>query len=66
MTTGRIKKIVRDKAFGFISADDFFDYFLHASDLFDVALDELEVGSAVRFLATDGPKGPRARSVERV
>ena len=66
MTAGTVRKVVIDRGFGFIVDSDGYSYFFHMSDLFDVTLAELEVGSAVRFLATDGPRGPRARSVERV
>lgn len=65
MTTGTVKKVVLDRGFGFIVDADGYSYFFHMSDLFDVTLADLQVGSAVRFLATDSLKGLRARSVER-
>lgn len=64
MTTGTIKKIVADRGFGFITADDAKDYFFHRDGL-DSSLDfdRLVGGEKVEFEIEQGSKGPRANRV---
>ncbi len=64
MTTGTIKKVVSDRGFGFITADDEKDYFFHRNAL-DSSLDfdRLVGGEKVEFEIEQSPKGPRASSV---
>jgi len=60
---GTIKRLVSDKGFGFIAADDGNEYFFHNSSVSGVRFDELREGQAVNFERGQGPKGPRAESV---
>jgi len=60
---GTIKRMVRDKGFGFVAADDGVEYFFHQSACVDTRFDELREGQAVTFSKGQGPKGPRAESV---
>ena len=64
MTTGTIKKIVADRGFGFITAEDAKEYFFHRDGL-DRSLDfdRLNGGEKVQFEIEEGPKGPRAKQV---
>jgi CspA family cold shock protein len=64
VTTGTIKKVVSDRGFGFITADDEKDYFFHRNAL-DSSLDfdRLVGGEKVEFEIEQSPKGPRASSV---
>ena len=64
MTTGTIKKVVADRGFGFITADDAKEYFFHRGAL-DSSLDfdRLAGGEKVTFEIEAGPKGPRAARV---
>ncbi len=64
MATGTIKKVVGDRGFGFISADDTKEYFFHRSSL-DSSLDfdRLMGGEPVEFEIEQSPKGPRAAKV---
>jgi cold shock protein len=64
MTTGTIKKLVADRGFGFISADDEKEYFFHRGAL-DTTLefDRLVGGERVTFEVEASPKGPRANRV---
>ena len=64
MTTGTINRVVADRGFGFISADDDKDYFFHRSAL-DPSLDfdRLQGGEKVEFEIEASPKGPRATQV---
>jgi cold shock protein len=64
MTTGTIKKIVAERGFGFIAADDAKEYFFHRNSL-DTSLDfdRLAGGERVTFDIEASPKGPRAEHV---
>ena len=64
MTTGTIKKVVADRGFGFIVADDAKEYFFHRDGL-DSTLnfDRLNGGERVTFEIEASPKGPRAGQV---
>ena len=64
MTTGTIKKVVADRGFGFITADDAKEYFFHRSSL-DASLDfdRLVGGERVEFEIEANPRGPRAARV---
>ena len=64
MATGTIKKIVADRGFGFITADDAKDYFFHRDGLDQsIDFDRLTGGEKVTFEVETGPKGPRAAHV---
>src|SRR4029079_9338019 len=64
MTTGTIKKVVADRGFGFIAAEDAKEYFFHRDGL-DSSLDfdRLTSGERVEFEIEQSPKGPRASKV---
>ena len=65
MTTGTIKRVVADRGFGFIAAEDEKEYFFHRGGL-DTSLDfdRLIGGEKVEFEVEESPKGPRAKSVK--
>jgi cold shock protein len=67
VATGTIKKVVSDRGFGFITADDAKDYFFHR-DALDSSLDfdRLNGGEKVEFDIEQSPKGPRAARVHAV
>jgi CspA family cold shock protein len=60
--TGTIKKIVRDRGFGFIRSDDGQDRFFHRSGVRD-SFDTLTEGQKVEFDEEPSSKGPRATNV---
>ena len=64
MATGTIKRVVSDRGFGFIAADDEKEYFFHRDGL-DSSLnfDRLVGGEKVTFEVESSPKGPRATRV---
>jgi CspA family cold shock protein len=65
LTTGTIKKLVSDRGFGFISAEDGKEYFFHREGLApSLDFDRLAGGERVQFDIEQGPKGPRARNVQ--
>jgi CspA family cold shock protein len=67
VTTGTIKKVVADRGFGFIVAEDAKEYFFHRGGL-DSSLDfdRLTGGERVEFDIEESPKGPRAAHVRSV
>ncbi len=62
-TQGTIKRLVSDKGFGFVAAQDGTEYFFHQSACVDARFDELRVGQSVTFERGQGPKGPRAENI---
>ena len=64
MTTGTIKKVVSDRGFGFIAAEDGKEYFFHRGGLLaPLDFDQLNGGEKVSFEVEASPKGPRAVKV---
>ena len=64
MTTGTIKKVVADRGFGFIAAEDGKEYFFHRNGLqSSLDFDRLMGGERVMFEIEASPKGPRANDV---
>ena len=61
---GTIKRLVSDKGFGFVAAQDGTEYFFHQSACTGVRFDELREGQSVSFEKGQGPKGPRAENVK--
>jgi CspA family cold shock protein len=60
---GTIKRLVSDKGFGFVQAEDGTEYFFHQSACANVRFDELREGQALTFQQGQGPKGPRAENI---
>ncbi|MDR3677231.1 MAG: cold shock domain-containing protein [Acidobacteriota bacterium] len=60
---GTIKRIIRDRGFGFIRSTDGQEIFFHRSGLQQLNFDALKEGEAVDFEMERGEKGPRATSV---
>lgn len=64
MAAGTIKKVVPDRGFGFITADDGKEYFFHRSALdSSLSFDRLAGGEKVEFQVESSPKGDRAANV---
>lgn len=61
--TGTIKRMVRDRGFGFLAAVDGTELFFHRSSA--PQFDALIEGDRVTFITGQSPKGPRAEQVER-
>jgi CspA family cold shock protein len=60
---GKIKKMVRDRGFGFIRGDDGKEVFFHLSGLNAAEYDGLNEGDAVEYVVQEGPRGARAENV---
>jgi CspA family cold shock protein len=63
---GTIKRVIRERGFGFISAEDGREIFFHRSAFEGGDFDALEEGNSVEFDVEKGPKGPRALNVKTV
>jgi len=61
---GKIKKLNRDRGYGFIEAEEGKEIFFHQSALVDVEYDSLQEGQHVQFDVEDDPKGPRAGNMK--
>jgi len=67
MATGRVKKVVADRGFGFITSEDGKDFFFHRSSVRgSIDFDRLLGGETVEFDIENSPKGPRASNVREV
>ncbi len=64
MHTGKIKKVVRERGFGFISDTDGREIFFHQSSLVDAQFVDLKEEQKVEFEIENSPKGPRAANVK--
>ena len=62
MPQGTIKKLIVDKGYGFIQAENG-EFFFHHSGLQDISIETLHEGQTVEFEEGRGPKGPRAENV---
>jgi CspA family cold shock protein len=63
MENGSIKKIMKDRGFGFIRTEDGKEVFFHRSECRSGDFETFEQGQSVDFEMENDPKGPRARSV---
>jgi len=66
MHTGKIKKLVSDRGFGFISDTDGREVFFHQSSVMDVKFSDLTENQEVEFEIEKSEKGPRAANVRIV
>jgi CspA family cold shock protein len=60
---GTIKRLILDKGFGFVAADNSKDFFFHRSVVQDAIFEDLREGMPVTFDESRGPKGPRAENL---
>ncbi len=65
MATGTVKWFNDTKGYGFITAEDGTDAFVHHSDIEGEGFKTLNEGESVEFEMTQGDKGPKALSVRR-
>lgn len=63
---GRIKKMVRERGFGFIRGEDGKEVFFHRSGLNAGDYDGLNEGDLVEYVIQEGPRGARAEHVRGV
>jgi CspA family cold shock protein len=63
MTKGTVKWFNAQKGYGFISAEDGTDLFVHYSGINIDGFKTLDEGQAVSFEVTEGARGPQAVNV---
>jgi len=63
---GKIKKMVRDRGFGFIRGDDGKEVFFHRSGMNGTDYDNIAEGDPVEYVIQEGPRGARAEHVRAV
>jgi len=63
MPNGTIKRLVRDRGFGFIRDDGGQEFFFHRSAVRDVPFEQLNEGQRVLFEEEPSGKGPRASNI---
>ena len=62
MATGTVKKLVSDRGFGFLAADDGKEYFFHRNELESPSdFDRLVRGEKVGFEIGQSGKGPQGQ-----
>lgn len=63
MANGTIKKLMKDRGFGFIRTGEGKEIFFHRTECRSVDFDSLEQGQTVEFDEEQDPKGPRAKNI---
>ena len=63
MATGKVKWFNADKGYGFITAEDGTDVFVHFSAIQSDGFKTLDEGQAVSFDITQSDRGPQASNV---
>lgn len=65
MAQGSIKKIIRDRGFGFIEAEDGGEVFFHRTVLLEIDFMELREGDQVVYDDEQTDRGSKATRVQR-
>jgi len=63
MAKGKIRRLIRYRAYGFITTKDGKDVFFHRTTLRGLRFESLKEGQSVEFEVETGPRGPRAVNV---
>ena len=66
MAEGTVKWFNEQKGFGFITADDGQDVFVHHTSINQDGFRTLDEGQRVQFEVVSGPKGPQASNVTKI
>jgi len=66
MVQGTVKWFNDSKGFGFITAEDGRDVFVHHTDIQSDGYRSLQEGAKVQFEIVAGQKGPRATNVQQL
>lgn len=62
-TTGRVAKLFNRGGYGIITTGDERDIYFHRNSVLDGKFAKLALGARVRFVETEGEKGPQASTV---
>jgi cold shock CspA family protein/ribosome-associated translation inhibitor RaiA len=60
---GRITKLFGQEGYGFVTADDGHEIYFHKNCVPNHGFDRLTLGVAVRYVETEGERGPQASTV---
>lgn len=66
MATGKVKWFNAEKGYGFITAEDGTDIFVHYSAIQSEGFRTLDEGQEVSFEITESERGPQAANVEKL
>lgn len=66
MATGKVKWFNAEKGYGFITADDGTDIFVHYSAIQSEGFKTLDEGQAVSFDVSQSDRGPQASNVVKL
>jgi CspA family cold shock protein len=66
MEHGKVKWFNNEKGFGFITADNGNDVFVHFSAIVSDGFKSLDEGQEVEFTIVDGARGPQAAEVTKL
>jgi len=60
---GKIRRLIRQRGYGFITSQDGKDVFFHRTDVRGLRFESLKEDQSVEFEVEKGPRGPRAVNV---
>lgn len=63
MAKGKIRRLIRQRGYGFITSQDGKDVFFHQTALRGLRFESLKEDQSVEFEVEKGPRGPRAVNV---
>lgn len=66
MATGKVKWFNAEKGYGFITAEDRKDVFVHYSAIQSDGYKTLDEGASVQFDVTESDRGPQASNVVKL
>ncbi|MFH0838768.1 MAG: cold shock domain-containing protein [Candidatus Omnitrophota bacterium] len=66
MHKGRIKRLIRDRGFGFIIDTDGREVFFHQSNLLDTRFESLNTDDELEFDVSKSEKGPYAVNIKPI
>ena len=66
MATGKVKWFNAEKGYGFITAEDVKDVFVHYSAIQSDGYKTLDEGASVQFDVTESDRGPQASNVVKL
>ncbi len=64
MAKGTIRRLMKDRGYGFIANEDGKDVFFHQLALKDLEFDSLKEGQSLEFEVKEESRGPRAVNIK--
>jgi CspA family cold shock protein len=66
MAKGKVKRLMRERGFGFIAAEDGREIFFHQSELQNTSFNALKEEDQLEFDVAKGDKGPKAENIKKI